>query len=72
MLKTIEAIIDEQGRVRLLEPAGISGVRRALVTVLDELPSERINETALLSEEALSDWNRPEEDAAWQHLQKEK
>ena len=29
-----------------------------------------INETALLSEAALAaDWNRPEEDAAWSHLQ---
>ena len=27
------------------------------------------NETALLSEAALAqDWNRPEEDAAWEHL----
>jgi hypothetical protein len=24
---------------------------------------------AVLSESALSDWNRPEEDAAWAHLQ---
>ena len=72
MLKTIEAVIDEQGRVRLLEPANVSGLRRALVTVLDEIPSESVDETAPLSEEALSDWNRPEEDAAWQHLQQEK
>ena len=72
MLKTIEAVIDEQGRVRLLEPARISGTRRALVTVLDEVPLDGADETALLSEEALSDWDRPEEDAAWQHLQKEK
>lgn len=28
-----------------------------------------IPETALLSEAALSDWNRPEEDEAWAHLQ---
>jgi len=31
-----------------------------------------ISETALLSEQALStDWNRPEEDTAWSHLQLE-
>ena len=29
----------------------------------------RIPETAPLSETALGDWNRPEEDAAWAHLQ---
>ena len=47
MIKTVEAIIDEQGNVR---------------------PSEA--ESALLSEAALAeDWNRPEEDEAWLHLQ---
>lgn len=31
---------------------------------------ERTNETALLSEPTLAvDWNRPEEDEAWAHLQ---
>ena len=28
-----------------------------------------ISETALLSEAALSDWQRPEEEEAWAHLQ---
>lgn len=28
----------------------------------------RPDEAALLAETALSDWNRPEEDAAWAHL----
>lgn len=56
-MRTIEAVIDEQGAVRLLE----------------EEPSEYRNETALLSEAALAeDWNRSEEDAAWSHLQKER
>lgn len=66
MLRTIEAVIEPTGEVRLLEPISVSGARRALVTVLDE-PAEL---TALLSEPSLAvDWNRPEEDAAWQHLQ---
>jgi hypothetical protein len=39
------------------------------VTVLDE-PAEVPWEAALLAEAALAvDWNRPEEDAAWSHLQ---
>ena len=29
------------------------------------------NETALLSEASLADWSRPEEEAAWSHLQQE-
>ena len=66
MLRTIEAIIEPDGQVRLLEPISVSGARRALVTVLDE----PVEIAALLSEPALAaDWNRPEEDAAWQHLQ---
>jgi len=36
MLQTVEAVIDEQGNVRLLEPLTLSGPRRALVTILDD------------------------------------
>ncbi|MHB1036199.1 MAG: hypothetical protein ACYC35_16020 [Pirellulales bacterium] len=70
MLRTVEAEIDEQGRVRLLEPVQLPSSRRALVTILDWEPVGGAAETALLSEPALAkDWNRPEEDAAWSHLQ---
>lgn len=70
MLQTIEAIIDEQGVVKLLEPVQFSRTRRALVTILEDEPIEAVAETALLSEVALTeDWNRPEEDEAWSHLQ---
>jgi hypothetical protein len=69
MIRTVEAVIDGQGRVRLLEEVPLAGPRRALVTVLDE-PAEVPGETALLAEAALAaDWCRPEEDAAWSHLQ---
>ena len=68
MLQTIEATIDEQGNVRLLQPIQLSKPRRAYVTILDD--ERDIPDTALLSEAALAeDWNRPEEDAAWSHLQ---
>ena len=72
MIKTIEAIIDEQGNVRLLEPVQLESARRALVTILEDAPIVSIEETALLSEPTLAkDWNRAEEDAAWSHLQQE-
>ena len=73
MLQTLEAIIDEQGNVHLLEPVDLPAPRRALVTVLLEEASDiHVPETALLSEAALAeDWNRPEEEAAWSHLQPE-
>lgn len=68
MLKTVQAVVDDGGRVRLLEPVQLSSSRRAIVVILDE-PAASADETALLSEGALQDWNRPEEDAAWAHLQ---
>jgi hypothetical protein len=72
MIRTIEAVIDENGNVRLLEPVRPGAPRRALVTILDERPNAgQPSETALLSEAALAqDWNRPEEDEAWKHLQR--
>jgi hypothetical protein len=70
MIQTVEAVIDEQGHVRLLESVKLPSARRALVTILEEEPIAKVSETALLSEQALAeDWNRPEEDAAWSHLQ---
>ena len=68
MIRTIEAIIDDSGQVKLAEPLWVSGSHRALATVLDEPPTEML-ETALLAESSLSDWSRPEEDEAWSHLQ---
>lgn len=78
MKQSIEAVINEQGQVRLLEAIKLPGPRRALVTVLEEAPHLSVEEaaareTAILSEAALAkDWNRPEEDAAWAYLQQEK
>lgn len=71
MLKTVEAVLEEDGRLRLLENVELGHGRRVLVTFLDEqVESEKIADTALLSEAALGeDWERPEEDEAWQHLQ---
>lgn len=63
-------MIDEQGNIRLLKQVRLPATRRALVTILEERPVAGITESALLSEAALADdWNRPEEDEAWSHLQ---
>lgn len=71
MIKTVEAVIDEQGNVTLLEPVHPGQTRRALVTILDEQPNALVLESALLSEAALArDWDRSEEDVAWSHLQR--
>ena len=69
MIRTVEAVIDENGGVHLLEPMQPGATRRALVTILEESPLARASESALLSEAALlQDWGRPEEDEAWSHL----
>ena len=69
MLRTVEPIIDERGNIHLPEPVRLSAARRALVAILDDEPLIA-PETALLSEAALAeDWNRPEDDTAWSHLQ---
>ena len=66
MLESYEATIQPDGRIELAEPVHLKGPRRAILTLLDD--SQSI-ETAVLSEKALADWNRPEEDLAWSHLQ---
>jgi hypothetical protein len=72
MIHTFEAVVDEHGNVRLLEPVRLHEARRALVTILEDAQGAVASETALLSEAALAqDWNRPEEDEAWSHLQQE-
>jgi hypothetical protein len=70
MHRTLEAIVDEHGTIRLLETIPLSTGRRVLVTILDEEQIFPIDDVTLLSEAVLAeDWNRPEEDAAWSHLQ---
>jgi len=75
MPKTVEAVVDEHGHIRLLEPLELHSSQRVLVTVVEdalEADTRDVSETALLSEEALAeDWNRDEEDGAWKPLQPE-
>jgi hypothetical protein len=68
--KTVEAVVEADGRVRLLEVLPLPPGSRALVTILE---GEYFDDTALLSERALAtDWDREEEDDAWQYLQQAK
>lgn len=70
MHRTVEAILERDGQLRLLEQVDLSSAKRVLVTILGEEREGSISDTALLSEAALAeDWNRPEEEEAWQHLQ---
>ena len=40
MLQTVEAIVEPSGLVRLLEDVNIVSPRRAIVTLLDTIPTE--------------------------------
>jgi hypothetical protein len=70
MIQSVEAIIDPEGNVYLLESVKLSSSKKAIVTILEENPIISTSETALLSEATLAkDWLRAEEDEAWSHLQ---
>lgn len=72
MPRTVEAVIESDGRVRLLEEVHVTEPRRAILTILDD-GAEEPNLTALLTEPAVAeDWNREDEDAAWEHLQRDR
>jgi hypothetical protein len=79
MPKTVEAVVEEGRRIRLLEAVPLRPKQRVLVTVPDapaDAPPADAPRTpeaqapARLSEQALAaDWMRSEEDEAWTHLQ---
>jgi hypothetical protein len=70
MTRMVEAVIDRNGNVHLLEAIKLDAAKRALVFILDGEPARAVSETARLSEQALAeDWSRPEEAEAWAHLQ---
>ncbi len=69
-MTTIDTIgtISEDDELVVKLPGKLPPGKHRVVVVVDTM-LEAVGETALLSEAALSDWNRPEEDEAWQHLQ---
>ena len=68
----VEAHVDDDGHLHVDVPTDLPKGHRKVVLVLDDadyLESHPM-ETALLSQQALAeDWERPEEDEAWKHLQ---
>lgn len=69
MLQSVKGIIDQDGKLRVLEDVNLPKSRRVIIVILDEEPTDEDNNLALMSEAALArDWDRPEEDEAWSHL----
>jgi hypothetical protein len=72
VMTAVEATLNKDGRVTFAKTIRVTKPCRVIVTFLDS-PAPPISETTLLSEAALAeDWNRPEEDVAWAHLQPER
>lgn len=66
MLQTIEVEIDASGHIHPLEPMSKLPVGRALLTLLNS----SVDDALQLAESSLAeDWLKPDEDAAWAHLQ---
>jgi hypothetical protein len=69
MLQTFRGIIDQNGKLRLLESVPLPRSRQVIITILDDEPTDELINLALLSEPALArEWEQPEEDEAWSHL----
>ena len=68
-LRPVPATVLPNGTVKLLEDIRLPFPAMAMVTLLIEDEAPAAPETALLSQEALTDWNRDEEETAWEHLQ---
>lgn len=69
MLQTIEAMTDQNGKLKILDSIQLPKSRKVIITILNEEPSDELINLALLSESSLAkDWERPEEDEAWSHL----
>jgi hypothetical protein len=65
-LHTLKAEVRPDGTVHVFDPPTVNRPVPAIITFVSE---DEDADAALLSEAALSDWNRVEEDEAWAHLQ---
>jgi len=64
MSQTIEAIIDKERNVELLESVRLAGARRALVTILDDSPTDE-STLELGYQQMAQDEEREAEAIAW-------
>ncbi len=80
MLQTIEAVIDEMGILRILDSIELPKMRRVIITILNEEPSEDAVNLALRNQKILdmekqhahgyaSQPSRKEEFAEWESEQ---
>ena len=53
MLQTIEAVIDEKGMLRILEPVELPKMRRVIITILNEEPTKEDFNLALQNQKII-------------------
>lgn len=70
MIQTLEAVVDEDGKIKLLTEIHLKESRRALVTILDEKPKvspetsvEMPTNESVSDEEVLGVWSNRKESA---------
>lgn len=68
MLQSIEAVVNQNGKIRTLEPIKLPPFRRITITILDEEVGDTTNLVQLSVAALANDWARPEEDEARSHL----
>lgn len=71
-MQAYNAIVEKNGNVKFLSNLNISEQKKAIIIILDDENQNSVKENNieyLMSESALTDWNRPEEDKAWEYLQ---
>lgn len=74
MIQTVEAVIDEHGVVRLMQPIRVPAARRALVTILEEQPAVDVSDVASVEDWGMSRDDMPSllrEIAAWEAVSDE-
>jgi len=72
-MKTVHAILNKDGTLKLAEPVVLEDKQHVLVTFIETDEDEQFiggyPVGLLLARPALADWDRPEEDEAWKDYQ---
>ncbi|WP_422137481.1 hypothetical protein [Endozoicomonas sp. ALC020] len=72
MFQTYKATVDSKGNLKLPDNLVLPSGSNVLITILEESPGQRVNDEVPLSEPSLAaDWNKPDDDEAWECLQHE-
>jgi hypothetical protein len=69
MEKLYEAIVESDGRIRLNTSVHLEKGLRVLVAIPQTDLDTSVSGIALSGPALAADWNKPEEDDAWAHLQ---